>query len=61
MTNLECAISVLAAHREARRWADEAVAVDLLARLGMDGAAEVGGAPAIDQQSATNDGSAPQV
>jgi hypothetical protein len=36
MTNLECAIAVLTTHREARKWADEAVAQDLLAQLGLD-------------------------
>ncbi len=40
MTNIELVVSVLAAHREARRWADEAVAVDVLARLGLDAEAE---------------------
>jgi hypothetical protein len=40
MTNLECAIAVLALHREERRWTDEAVAADLLAKLDIDPAAE---------------------
>lgn len=44
-TNYECVISVLATHREARRWADEAVAIDLLAQLGLDAAGEVGAVP----------------
>ena len=39
MTNLEITIATLAAHREARRWSDDAVAIDLLARLGLDAAA----------------------
>lgn len=36
MTNLERVVAVLERHREARRWADEAVARDLLAELGVD-------------------------
>lgn len=36
MNNLECAVGVLASHREARRWADETVALDLLAQLGLE-------------------------
>lgn len=40
MTNLECVIAILANHREARRWADEAVALDVLTGLGLDGASE---------------------
>jgi hypothetical protein len=36
MNNLECVIRVLESHREARRWADEAVAHDLLAQLDLD-------------------------
>ncbi len=35
MTNMECAIAVLAAHREARAWTDEAVATELLWQLGL--------------------------
>lgn len=41
MKYLEVAIAVLAAHREARRWSDEAVAADLLAKLGLDASGEV--------------------
>ena len=49
MTNLECAIAVLAKQREARRWTDEAVALDLLAQLGLDVAGEAkNAAPVID-------------
>lgn len=49
MTNLECVIAVLASHREARRWTDEAVAHDLLAQLGLDAAGEAkNAAPVID-------------
>lgn len=40
MTNLECAILVLEKHREARQWTDNAVAVELLAQLGLDAAGE---------------------
>lgn len=40
MDNLECAMAVLAAHREARQWDDRAVAVDLVAQLGLDWAGE---------------------
>jgi hypothetical protein len=36
MTNLECVVAVLAKHRDNRRWADEDVAIDLLAQLGLD-------------------------
>lgn len=36
MTNLELVISILAKHREARAWTDEAVAADMLAQLGVD-------------------------
>lgn len=36
MTNLECAVAVLASHREGRKWHDPAVAADLLAQLGVD-------------------------
>jgi hypothetical protein len=36
MNNLECAVRVLAMHREARKWSDEAVAADMLAQLGLE-------------------------
>jgi hypothetical protein len=49
MNNLECVISVLERHREARRWADEAVARDLLAALGLDEKAETGEPVAEDE------------
>lgn len=47
MDNLECAMAVLAAHREARQWDDRAVAMDMLAQLGMkpDGEAKNAVAP----------------
>jgi len=49
MTNLECALAVLVKHREARAWADEAVALDLLAQFGLDAAAEAANAaPVVD-------------
>lgn len=35
MNNLDCAIAVLAAHREGRQWDDRAVAMDMLAQLGL--------------------------
>jgi hypothetical protein len=35
MTNLECVVAILAAHREARMWDDAAVAADLVAQLGL--------------------------
>jgi hypothetical protein len=40
VTNLDLVISVLATHREARRWSDEVVAADLLAHLGLDAAGD---------------------
>ncbi len=36
MNNMECAIAVLASHRAARQWTDEAVAAEMLAQLGLD-------------------------
>ncbi len=45
MTNLECTVAVLAKHREARQWTDEAVAAELVAQLGLD--------PAGDAKNAT--------
>lgn len=41
MNNLECVVAVLEKHREARQWADLAVAGDLLTQLGVDPAADV--------------------
>lgn len=56
MTNLECVIAVLASHREARRWADEAVALDLLAQLGLDAAGDAAhAAPVVDPSLVTED------
>jgi hypothetical protein len=36
---LECITTILATHREARRWTDDVVAADIVARLGLDPAA----------------------
>ena len=48
MTNLEAVIAILAAHREARKWTDEAVAHDLLGQLGLDAAGKAANAtPAV--------------
>lgn len=56
MTNLECVVAVLASHREARGWTDEAVALDLLAQLGLDSAGEAKNAtPAVDPTLITED------
>ena len=64
MTNLECAIAVLATHREARRWTDEAVAADLMVQLKLDPQAVVGPAQMPDmssaQQNAAHDAAAGQ-
>jgi hypothetical protein len=50
MTNLECTLNVLAMHREARGWSDEAVATDLLTQLSLDpaGTAKNATTPAPD-------------
>jgi hypothetical protein len=50
VTNLECALNVLAMHREARGWSDEAVATDLLTQLSLDpaGTAKNATTPAPD-------------
>ncbi len=36
VTNMECAVAVLASHRAARTWTDEAVAAVMLNQLGLD-------------------------
>lgn len=36
MNNFDCAVAVLARHREARHWTDDAVAADLVAQFGLD-------------------------
>jgi len=56
ITDLECAIAVLAVHREARNWTDEAVAADLLTQLGLDARAEAANArPVVDPNMVTED------
>lgn len=57
MTNLETAVAILAKHREARQWTDEAVAADLLAQLGLDAAAEVTDATAQADADTSSGGS----
>ena len=42
MNNLDCALAVLAKHREARRWTDEVVAADLLSQLQIEPSGEPG-------------------
>lgn len=55
-TNAECAVAVLASHREARKWSDEAVALDLLTQLGLDPAGEAkNAAPIINASTITED------
>lgn len=39
-TNAECVVSILATHRDARMWTDEAVADDILRQLDLDPTAE---------------------
>jgi hypothetical protein len=48
MNTLECAIAVIARHREARTWTDAAVAANVLAELGVDPTADAPHASAID-------------
>lgn len=56
MNNQECVIAVLASHREARQWADEAVALDLLAQLGLDPQGEAAHpSPVINASTITED------
>jgi hypothetical protein len=56
MTNLECVMYALAKHREARQWSDEAVALDLLAQLGVDpGGDAAHAAPLVDPSLVTED------
>lgn len=52
MTNLECVVAVLARHRAARRWTDDAVAADLMVHLGLDPA----GTPATIEPSLVTEG-----
>lgn len=56
MTNQECIIAILASHREARGWTDEAVALDLIAQLGLDADGEAKhAAPPVDPTLITED------
>lgn len=56
MNNQECVVAVLASHREARQWTDEAVAIDLLAQLGLDPQGDAAHAsPIINQSTITED------
>lgn len=56
MNNLECVMSALASHREARRWSDETVAIDILAQLGMDTEADAANAkPVVDHDAVTEE------
>lgn len=55
MDNLECAMAVLVAHREARQWDDRAVAVDLVAQLGLDWAGEAKYAKPVSAPGITED------
>jgi hypothetical protein len=56
MTNLACAVAVLASHRAARHWTDEAVAADLLMQLGLDVNGEAKNpTPAVDPSLVTED------
>jgi hypothetical protein len=49
MNNRECVVNVLASHREARQWTDEAVADDLLRQLDLDPEGEAkNAAPVVD-------------
>jgi hypothetical protein len=53
MTNLQAITAILAAHREARRWTDDAVAADLVAQLGLDPAADAKNAAPVIQPGIT--------
>jgi hypothetical protein len=53
ITNLECAIAVLAVHRGARDWTDEAVAADLLTQLGLDATGEATNARPVTEDQVT--------
>lgn len=54
-TNLECVVNVLAAHREARHWTDEAAAADVVAQLGLDPAGEAKNAAPVVSPGITED------
>jgi hypothetical protein len=53
MTNFECAVAVLAKHREARMWDDNVVAADMLAQLGLDPAHEAPNSEAVELPPST--------
>jgi hypothetical protein len=55
MNNLECVVSVLAAHREARMWNDVAVAADVVAQLELDPAGEAKNAKPVTMPGITED------
>lgn len=53
MNNLDCTLSILEAHRNARAWSDSAVANDLLNQLGLDPKADAANpAPVVDPEEA---------
>lgn len=55
VTNMEATVAVLAAHREARMWNDEAVATDLVAQLGLDPAGTAAHAKPVVMPGITED------
>ena len=55
MNNMECVVAVLVAHREARHWTDEAVAMDLVAQLGIDPVGEAKNAKPVVASGITED------
>lgn len=55
MNNLEATIAVLAAHREARQWSDDAVAADLVAQLGLKPDGEAKNAKPVVMPGITED------
>lgn len=55
MNNLECVMNILAAHREARMWTDEAVARDVMVQLGLDAEGEAAHATPVIMPGITED------
>jgi hypothetical protein len=55
MNNMECIVAVLTAHREARSWTDEAVAMDLVAQLDLDPVGEAKNAKPVVAPGITED------
>jgi hypothetical protein len=55
MNNMECIVAVLTAHREHRHWTDEAVAMDLVAQLGIDPVGEAKNAKPVVAPGITED------